>query len=325
MALITYREALRQALTEEMERDPDVFLLGEEIGRYQGTFRVTEGLLQRFGEMRVVDTPISEAGIAGMAIGAAMIGLRPVAEFMTFSFALIAMDQIVNHAAKILYMFGGQIRVPVVFRGPAGGGAQLSAQHSHSLESWYAHIPGLKVVAPATPADAKGMLKTAIRDDNPVIFMEHAKLYSTRGEVPDGEYTIPFGSAEVKRKGQDVTIITYSQPLLLALHAAEKLAETEGIECEVIDLRSLQPLDMDTILRSVRKTHRAVVVHEDHRNVGFGAEVVARIQELAFDDLDAPVLRVAGADVPIPYARNLERAAFPSEEDIIRAVKRVLV
>ncbi len=323
MAVITYREALRQALAEEMERDPSVFLVGEEIGRYQGTFRVTEGLLQRFGEMRVVDTPISESGIAGLAIGAAMIGLRPVAEFMTFSFALIAIDQIVNHAAKILYMFGGQIAVPVVFRGPAGGGAQLSAQHSHSLESWYAHIPGLKVVTPATPADAKGMLKTAIRDNNPVIFMEHAKLYSTRGEVPEGDYTIPFGVAEVKREGRDVTIIAYSQPVLLALHAAEKLAE-EGIQCEVIDLRSLQPLDMDTVLRSISKTHRAVVVHEDHRNVGFGAEVVARIQEFAFDELDAPVLRVASADVPIPYARNLERAAFPSEEDIIRAVKRVL-
>lgn len=324
MAVITYREALRQALTEEMERDPGVFILGEEVGRYQGTFRVTEGLLQRFGEVRVVDTPISEAGIAGMAIGAAMIGLRPVAEFMTFSFALIAADQLVNHAAKILYMFGGQIAVPVVFRGPAGGGAQLSAQHSHSLESWYAHIPGLKVVTPATPADAKGMLKTAIRDNNPVIFMEHAKLYSTRAEVPEGEYTVPFGVADIKREGHDVTIIAYSQPVLLSLHAAEKLAETEGVECEVIDLRSLQPLDMDTVLHSIRKTHRAVVVHEDHRNVGFGAEVVARIQELAFDELDAPVLRVASADVPIPYARNLERAAFPSEEDIVRAVKRVL-
>jgi len=323
VAVITYREALRQALTEEMERDPSVFLLGEEIGRYQGTFRVTEGLLQRFGEMRVVDTPISESGIAGMAIGAAMIGLRPVAEFMTFSFALIAVDQIVNHAAKILYMFGGQIAVPVVFRGPAGGGAQLSAQHSHSLESWYAHIPGLKVATPATPADAKGMLKTAIRDNNPVIFMEHAKLYSTRGEVPDSDHAIPFGVADVKREGRDVTIVAYSQPVLLALHAAEKLAQ-EGIECEVVDLRSLQPLDMDTILRSVSKTHRVVVVHEDHRNVGFGAEIVARIQEFAFDELDAPILRVASADVPIPYARNLERAAFPSEDDIIRAVKRVL-
>lgn len=324
MAVITYREALRQALQEEMERDPNVFLVGEEIGRYQGTFRVTEGLLQRFGEMRVVDTPISESGIAGLAIGAAMIGLRPVAEFMTFSFALIAADQIVNHAAKMLYMFGGQIQAPVVFRGPAGGGAQLSAQHSHSLEAWYAHIPGLKVVTPATPADAKGLLKTAIRDDNPVIFMEHAKLYSTRGEVPDGEYTIPFGVAEVKREGRDVTVVTYSQPVLLALQAAQKLAEQDGIECEVIDLRSLQPLDMDAILRSVSKTHRVVVVHEDHRNVGFGAEIVARIQELAFDELDAPILRVAGADVPIPYARNLERVAFPSEEDVIRAVRRVL-
>lgn len=324
MAVITYREALRQALAEEMERDPNVFVLGEEVGRYQGTFRVTEGLLQRFGSMRVVDTPISESGIAGMAIGAAMVGLRPVAEFMTFSFALIAADQLVNHAAKILYMFGGQIAVPVVFRGPAGGGAQLSAQHSHSLESWYAHIPGLKVATPATPADAKGMLKTAIRDNNPVIFMEHAKLYSTRGEVPEYDYTIPFGVAEVKRPGRDVTIVSYSQPVLLALQAAQRLSENEGIECEVVDLRSLQPLDMDTVLQSVRKTHRVVVVHEDHRNVGFGAEIVARIQEFAFDELDAPILRVASADVPIPYARNLERAAFPSEEDIIRAVKRVL-
>jgi len=324
MAVITYREALRQAVNEEMKRDPGGFILGEEGGRDQGTVRVTEGPLQRVGGMRVGGAPISEPGLAGRGVGAAVVGVWPGAEFMTFSFALIAADQLVNHAAKILYMFGGQIAVPVVFRGPAGGGAQLSAQHSHSLESWYAHIPGLKVVTPATPADAKGMLKTAIRDNNPVIFMEHAKLYSTRGEVPEGDYTVPFGVADVKREGRDVTIIAYSQPVLLALHAAEKLAETEGIECEVVDLRSLQPLDMDTVLRSIRKTHRAVVVHEDHRNVGFGAEVVARIQEFAFDELDAPVLRVASADVPIPYARNLERAAFPSEEDIIRAVKRVL-
>ncbi len=324
MAVMSYREALRLALTVEMERDPDVFLVGEEIGQYQGTYRVTEGMLQKFGARRVVDTPISEGGLTGLAVGAAIMGLRPVAEFMTFSFALVAIDQIVNHAAKMHYMFGGRLRCPVVFRGPAGTGAQLSAQHSHSLESWYAHIPGLKVVMPATPDDAFSLLRTAIRDDNPVIFMEHAKLYSTRSEVNTDAPPAPFGQAAIRRSGNDVTIVTYSIGVPMALQAANKLADQFDIECEVIDLRTIQPLDMDTVLDSVRRTHRAVVLHEEHRNVGFGAEISARLMEQAFDDLDAPVQRVAGADVPMPFARNLERAAIPDEQDIINAVKRVI-
>ncbi|HSV74174.1 MAG TPA: pyruvate dehydrogenase complex E1 component subunit beta [Chthonomonadales bacterium] len=324
MALMRYSEALRLALREEMQRDERVFICGEEVGRYQGTFRITEGLLDEFGERRVVDTPISEIGIAGMATGAAMAGLRPIAEFMTWSFALSAMDQIVNHAAKITYMSGGRIRCPVVFRGPAGTGNQLSAQHSQSLEAWYAHTPGLKVVLPASPADAKGLLKTAIRDDNPVIFMEHAGLYAQRGEVPeDPDFTVPFGVASVVREGSDVTVAAYSLMVGKCLAAAETLAG-EGVSCEVIDLRTLVPLDMETVLTSVRKTHRAVVVQEEWRNVGFAAEVAARIAEEAFDDLDAPPLRVGGADVPMPYARNLERAAIASAEDVATAVKRAI-
>jgi pyruvate dehydrogenase E1 component beta subunit len=324
MAVMRYSEALRLALREEMERDEDVFLCGEDIGQYQGASRVTEGLLQRFGPRRVVDTPISEIGIAGMATGAAMVGLRPVAEFMTWSFALSAMDQLVNHAAKITYMSSGRIRCPVVFRGPAGVGNQLSAQHSQSLEAWYTHVPGFKVVMPSTPADAKGLLKTAIRDDNPVIFMEHAGLYPQRGDVPeDPEFTVPFGQAAIRREGKDVTIVSYSHMLITCLKAAENLAR-EGIQCEVIDLRTLVPLDMESILRSIRKTHRAVVAQEEWRNVGFMAELAARIYEQAFDELDAPIERVGGADVPMPYAKNLERAAIPSEYDIVAAVKRVI-
>lgn len=319
-----YKEALSAALTEELERDPDVFLCGEEIGQYQGTYRVTEGLLERFGPRRIVDTPISEIGIAGLATGAAMAGLRPVAEFMTWSFALSAMDQIVNHASKIHYMSGGRIRCPVVFRGPVGRGGQLSAQHSMSLESWYAHSPGLKVVAPATPADAKGLLKTAIRDDDPVIFMEHTALYGNKAEVPsDPAFTVPFGVAEVRRGGRDVTIVAYSNMVGKSLKAAEILVE-DGIDCEVIDLRTLVPLDMETVVRSVSKTHRAVVAQEDWKNAGFGAEIAARIYELAFDELDAPVERVGGADVPMPYAKNLERAAIPTERDVATAVRRAL-
>lgn len=324
MAVMRYQEALRLAMTEEMERDANVFLCGEEIGQYQGTYRVTEGLQQKFGPMRVLDTPISEIGIAGLATGAAMVGLRPVAEFMTWSFALSAMDQIVNHAAKITYMSGGRIRCPLVFRGPVGRGGQLSAQHSMSLESWYAHTPGLKVVAPATPADVKGLFKTAVRDDNPVIFMEHTALYPQRGEVPeDPEFTIPFGVAAVRRAGADVTVVAYSHMVGVCLKAADLLAQ-EGIECEVIDLRTLVPLDMETILTSVRKTNRAVVTQEEWKNVGFAAEVAARIYEQAFDYLDAPVERVGGADVPMPYARNLERAAIPHESDVIEAVRRTM-
>lgn len=324
MATMRYQQALRLAMTEEMERDPNVFICGEEVGQYQGTYRVTEGMLQKFGAQRVVDTPISEIGIAGMATGAAMVGLRPVAEFMTWSFALEAMDQLVNHAAKITYMSGGRIQCPVVFRGPAGVGTQLSAQHSQSMESWYAHTPGFKVVMPAFPEDAKGLLKTAIREDNPIIFMEHAGLYGLQGEVPeDPDFTVPFGVAAVRRKGQHISLISYSRGVHLCLKAADALAK-EGIECEVIDLRTLVPLDMETVLTSVRKTHHAVVAQEEWRNVSFCSELSARIHEQAFDDLDAPVERVAGADVPMPYAKNLERAAIPTDNDIVAAVKRAL-
>lgn len=324
MATMRYQQALRLAMTEEMERDSEVFILGEEVGQYQGTYRVTEGMLQKFGAHRVLDTPISEIAIAGMATGAAMVGLRPIAEFMTWSFALSAMDQLVNHAAKITYMSGGRIQCPVVFRGPAGVGTQLSAQHSQSLESWYAHTPGFKVVMPAFPADAKGLLKTAIRDNNPIIFMEHAGLYGLQGDVPeDPEFLVPFGKAAVRREGNDCTLVAYSRGVHLCLRAADTLAK-EGIACEVIDIRTLVPLDMETVLASVRKTHRAVVVHEEWRNVGFGAELSARIHEQAFDDLDAPVERVAGADVPMPYAKNLERAAIPNDNDVVAAVKRAL-
>lgn len=324
MPMMKYQEALRAAMTEEMDRDDSVFLCGEDIGQYQGTYRVTEGFLAKYGPRRVVDTPISEIGIAGLATGAAMAGLRPVAEFMTWSFALEAMDQLVNHAAKITYMSGGRIQCPVVFRGPAGVGGQLSAQHSQSLESWYAHTPGLKVVLPATPADAKGLLKTAIRDPNPVIFMEHTGLYPQRGEVPDDpEFTVAFGVAEVRRPGKDITLVSYSYMVTICLKAAETLAK-DGIDCEVIDLRTLVPLDMATVAKSVQKTHHAVVAQSEWRNVSMVSEIASRIYEQAFDELDAPVERVGGADVPMPYARNLERAAIPAEHDVIAAVKRAL-
>jgi pyruvate dehydrogenase E1 component beta subunit len=311
-------------MTEEMERDPTVFVCGEEVGAYQGTFRVTEGLLDRFGPLRVVDTPISEIAIAGLATGAAMAGLRPIAEFMTWSFALSAMDQIVNHAAKITYMSSGRITCPAVFRGPAGTGNQLSAQHSQSLESWFAHTPGLKVVLPFTPADAKGLLKTAIRDDSPVVFMEHAGLYAQRGDVPeDPDFTVPFGKAEVRREGSDVTLVAYSLMVGKCLKAATTL-EAGGVSCEVIDLRTLVPLDMDAVLASVGKTHRVVVVQEEWRNVGFAAEIAARLADVAFDELDAPIRRVGGADVPMPYARELEQTAIPGEDEIIAAVRTVV-
>jgi pyruvate dehydrogenase E1 component beta subunit len=324
MATMRYQQALRLAMTEEMERDPNVFLCGEEVGQYQGTYRVSEGMLQKFGPMRVVDTPISEIGIAGLATGAAMTGLRPIAEFMTWSFALEAMDQLVNHAAKITYMSGGRISCPVVFRGPAGVGTQLSAQHSQSMESWYAHTPGFKVVLPAFPEDAKGLLKTAIRDNNPIIFMEHAGLYGVQGEVSeDPDFTVPFGQAAVRRTGTDITLVAYSRGVHLCLKAAETLAK-DGIECEVIDLRTLVPLDMETVLTSVRKTHHAVVAQEEWKNVSFASELSARIHEGAFDYLDAPVERVGGADVPMPYAKNLERAAIPTDNDVVAAVKRAL-
>jgi len=321
---MSYADAIRMALQEELDRDEKVFLLGEEIGQYQGTFKITKDFLEKYGPERIVDTPISEAGMVGMTVGAAMMGLRPVIEFMTLNFALVAWDGIINHAAKILYMSGGQYPVPCVLRGPGGVGVQLSAQHSQDLAHWYANTPGLKVVAPATPADAKGLLKAAIRDNNPVVFNEHAGLYRTKGDVPtDPEFVIPLGLADVKREGKDVTIVSYSRGTMLALAAAEQLA-AEGIEAEVVDLRSLQPLDMETVISSVKKTHRAVVVQEQWLFYGIAAEFAAQIGSAAFDYLDAPVERVAGAFTPMPYARVLELAAVPHEPDIIAAVKRTL-
>ncbi|NUL81319.1 MAG: alpha-ketoacid dehydrogenase subunit beta [Armatimonadetes bacterium] len=323
MREITYREALREALIEELDRDEKVFLIGEDIGRYQGTFRVTEGLFEKYGPHRVWDAPISEPGFTAIAVGAAIDGLRPVVEMMTWSFGILAMDQIVNHAAKILYKSGGMCPVPMVIRGPAGPGKQLAAQHSHSLESWFAHSPGLKVALPATPADAKGLLKTSIRDSNPIVFMEHPHLYGVKGPVPEGEHLVPFGVADIKREGSDATIITYSRGVHLALEAAETLSK-EGIEIEIVDLRTINPIDMETAINSVAKTHRAVVVHDDWKFAGFGGEIIAQIQEQAFDELDAPILRVAGADVPMPYAKNLEQLAIPHAPDIVEAVKQTL-
>lgn len=323
MAVYTYREALNQALREEMRSDPDVFVIGEEVAEYQGAYKVTEGLLAEFGPLRVVDTPIAEEGIAGIGVGAALAGLKPVVEMMTVNFSLLALDQIVNHAAKYLYMSGGQYNVPMVMRAPSGVGLQLGAQHSQNFESWFMHCPGLKLALPATPADAKGLLKTAIRDPDPVVFLEHELLYLTKGEVPDGDYTIPFGVADVKREGKDVSIVTYSRMVLFALKAAEKLAR-EGIEAEIIDLRSLRPLDIDTVLESVAKTHRVVVCEEDWPMCGVGAELIAQIQAEAFDYLDAPIVRVSGVDVPMPYAKNLEKMAVPNEEDVYAACLKVL-
>lgn len=324
MSVMRYAEALRLAMTEEMERDDRVFICGEEVGQYQGTFRVTEGLLERFGARRVVDTPISETGISGLATGSAMAGLRPIAEFMTWSFALEAMDVLVNHAAKITYMSGGRVKCPAVFRGPAGTGNQLSAQHSQSLEAWYAHIPGFKIAMPATPEDAKGLLKTAIRDDSPVIFMEHAGLYAQRGEVPDDpEFTVPFGLAAIRRTGSDVTLISYSHMVGSCLKAAEVL-EKEGVSCEVIDLRTIVPLDTEAITASIRHTHRAVVAQEEWKSVSIVSELASLIYELCFDDLDAPVERVGGPMTPMPYAKNLERAAIPNEKNVIEAIRKVL-
>ncbi|MEA2552812.1 MAG: pyruvate dehydrogenase component beta subunit, partial [Fimbriimonadaceae bacterium] len=298
MATISYRDAVRNALVEELDRDPEVFLIGEDIGRYQGTFRVTAGLFQKYGAQRVIDTPITEPAMVGFATGAAMTGLRPVVEMMTMSFSILALDQIINHAAKIHYMTGGQACVPLVIRGPGGAANQLSAQHSHSVEGWYAHVPGLKVVAPATPECAKGLLKTAIRDDNPVIFTENPGLYGIKGEVPDDpDFTIPFGKARIAKEGKDLSLVAYSRMVHVCLAAAEELGKS-GIDAEVVDVRSLLPLDTETIYSSVRKTHRAVVVYEDWKSGSFGSEIASRIQEECFDDLDAPVGRVGGLNVP---------------------------
>jgi pyruvate dehydrogenase E1 component beta subunit len=323
MPTMRYREALNQALREEMARDDRVFLMGEEVGVYQGAYKVSRGLLEEFGARRVVDTPITELGFAGVGVGAAMVGLRPVIEMMTFNFALLAVDQIVNSAAKMRYMSNGQVGVPMVVRGPGGAALQLGAQHSQAFESWYAHIPGLKVVMPATPADAKGLLKSAIRDDNPVIFIEGEMLYNTKGEVPEGEYTIPLGVADIKREGTDVTIVCHSKTVAVALKAAEQLA-ADGISAEVIDLRTIRPLDTRTVLESVARTHRCVVVEEGWHFAGVGAQVVDTIQREAFDALDAPVLRVTGADVPMPYNKHLERAAKVDPGKVADAVKQVL-
>ncbi len=324
MTRMTVREAISQALREEMYRDERVFLMGEEIGKWGGTYAVTRGFLDEFGEKRVKDTPIAEGVIAGAAVGAAIAGLRPVAEIMTINFAFLAMDQIVNHAAKIHYMFNGQMRVPMVLRTVGGGGRQLGATHSQTPDAIWAHFPGLKVVAPGTPADAKGLLKSAIRDDDPVFFIEHATLYQVKGEVPDDEdFLVPIGVSDVKRPGKDVTIVSYSKMLQLSLEAAEKLAQ-EGIEAEVIDLRTLRPLDTRPIIESLKKTNRLVVVEEGWRAYGVGAEIAARVGELAFDYLDAPIRRVAQAEVPLPYNRRLEQMALPQVPDIINAVKDVM-
>jgi len=323
MAIITYREALNQALREEMARDDRVFLMGEEVAQYNGAYKVSKGLLDQFGEMRVVDTPITELGFAGVGVGAAMVGLRPVIEFMTWNFALLAIDQIVNAAAKMLYMSGGQYNVPMVFRGPNGAALQLSAQHSQAFESWLAHIPGIKVVTPGTPYDAKGLLKAAIRDDNPVIVLEGEMLYNTKGEVPEDDYIIPIGKADLKREGEHCSIITNGKMVLVAMNAADQLAK-EGIRVDVVDLRTVRPMDIEAITASVRKTNRAVVLEEGWELAGIGAQVVDYIQRDCFDHLDAPIIRVHQVDVPMPYAKALERSAKPDLAKTIAAVKKVM-
>ena len=323
MPVVTYRDALTQALREELQRDDRVFLMGEEVAQYNGAYKVSKGLLDEFGPMRIVDTPITELGFAGVGVGAAMVGLRPIVEFMTWNFALLAIDQVVNAAAKMLYMSGGQYNMPMVFRGPNGAALQLSAQHSQAWESWMAHIPGLKVCTPGTPADAKGLLKSAIRDDNPVVFLEGEMLYNTKGEVPEGEHIVPIGVAEVKREGADCSIITHGKMVLVAMKIADEFAK-EGITLDVVDLRTVRPIDVEAIARSVQKTNRAVVLEEGWEICGMGAQVVDFIQRECFDDLDAPVIRVHQADAPMPYAKNLERAAKADAPKAIAAVKKVM-
>jgi pyruvate dehydrogenase E1 component beta subunit len=323
MPVIAFREALNQAMSEEMERDDRVFLMGEEVAEYDGAYKVSQGMLRRFGERRVIDTPISEEGFCGLGIGAAMAGLRPIIEFMTFSFSFVAIDQIINNAANVRYMSGGQFAMPIVFRGSSGMAGCLGATHSHRPEAIYGHVPGLTVVMPATPADAKGLLKSAIRSDDPVVFIEHENLYGERGEVPPGEHLVPLGKADIKRGGEDVTLITYSRSLKTTLAAAEKLAD-EGIDPEVIDLRTIRPLDFETLLHSVLKTHRAVIVEEDWPYCGLGAGISDRITQAAFDELDAPIRRVAAKDAPIPYNRILEASMLPSVDRIIAAVHDVM-
>ena len=326
MTVISYREALTQAMREEMDRDASVFIMGEEVGHYNGAYKVTQGLLQRFSERRVIDAPIAEMGFAGVGIGAAMVGLRPIIEFMTFNFSLVAIDQIVNNAAKIFQMSGGQFNVPMVFRGPGGPAVQVSSQHSQSLESFYAHVPGLKVVMPSTAYDAKGLLKTAIRDDNPVVFIEGETLYNTTWEVPDaaeGDHLIPLGKADIKRAGKDITLIAWSKMVWTCLEAAKVLAD-DGIECEVVDPRTLRPLDVETLASSVTKTGRCVIVEVGWPVAGFGAEVAYQMQRHCMDALDAPIERVTSDDVPMPYAKNLEDEVQPQVPDIVAAVRRAL-
>ena len=320
---LRFRDALREAMIEEMDRDDRVFLMGEEVGHYQGAYKVSEGMLAKFGPRRVIDTPIAEAGFAGVGIGAAIVGLRPIVEFMTWNFSAVAFDQILNNAAKMRQMSGGQLDCPIVFRGPTASARQVGSQHSHAMEHFYAHVPGLKVVAPAFPDDAKGLLKSAIRDDNPVLVMESETLYGVKGDVPEGDVLVPLGKARIARQGTHVTIAAYSRMTHVALEAAA-LLESEGIAAEVIDLRSLRPLDENTLVASVERTHRLVVVHEGWPYGGVGAEVVDRVQRLAFDALAAPILRVATLDVPMPYSANLELACIPQPERVAAAVRRVV-
>jgi pyruvate dehydrogenase E1 component beta subunit len=324
MTIMTYRQALHDTLRAEMLRDDNVFLMGEEIGVFEGSYKITAGLLKEFGEKRVRDTPIAEEGFAGAAIGAAMLGLRPVVEMMTINFSMLALDQIINHAAKIYGMFGGQARVPLVIRTPGGGGQQLGATHSQNIELFYAFVPGMKVVAPSTPADAKALLLAAIRDDDPVLFLENLALYNTKGDVPDADVPAEIGRALVTRPGKDLTLIGYSRMAHVAAEVAASLAESDGLDIEVVDLRSLRPLDRETIVSSVRKTHAAVVLEDDWLTYGIGAEVAASISDGAFDYLDAPVRRVAMAEVPMPYAKPLETAALPSRDDVIAAIRQTL-
>jgi len=323
MAVVTIREALNQALREEMLRDENVFLMGEEVAEYQGAYKVTKGLLQELGAKRVIDTPITELGFAGLGVGAAMVGLRPIVEFMTFNFSILATDQIINSAAKMLYMSGGQFNIPIVFRGPGGSAYQVSSQHSQALESWFAYFPGLKVVMPSTPADAKGLLKASIRDDDPVIFIEQERMYGIKGEVSDDpDFVIPLGVADIKREGTDATIVARSLMVPVALKAADVL-QKEGVSCEVVDPRTIRPLDIETIIKSVKKTNRVVIAEESHPFCGIAAEIGSEITERAFDYLDAPVKRVSGADVPMPYAKNLEELAVPTVDQIVAAVREV--
>jgi pyruvate dehydrogenase E1 component beta subunit len=323
MAEITFRQALNETLREELTRDENVFLIGEEIGNFEGSYKITAGLLKDFGPRRVVDTPIAENGFVGLATGAAMLGLRPIVEIMTINFIIMAMDEIVNHAAKIYYMFGGQCPIPMVIRTPGGGGQQLSATHSQNLEVWFSHVPGLKVVAPSTPEDAKGLLRSSVLDNNPVIFLENLALYNVRGEVPEGYYTTPIGQAKISKEGTDVTVISYSRMASVALDVAHRMEQETGLSVEVVDLRSLRPLDTETIINSVKKTGRGIIFEEDWRTYGIGAEIAATLQEEAFDYLDAPIKRVASVEVPLPYSKPLELAALTGARQLIEAINEL--